>query len=588
MPRFVRHHCVIIVVVTLAFALTSPQIVRAAEVTYLEHLREAADRLQRDMPRQAEDECLAANASDYADPLGWIGLGASLLSQGYVEAALETFTRACDVAAKGSEQARGSAQLARFGVAVCKLQRGQTKEARSELATLAQEGLQSAQSALAFAELVSGNRIAARNQARLALEQRKDDPMALAVLGRATVGPEGVRLMNQAIQRCPGSRYVAPLSSLALPNNPRPGGRPESNQVQIRIEDAPVRRAVIVWSGAEQSFYVTLKVDGQDAGMSNTEPHQFGLPRELSPGYHGVVAVVWADGQVLGRAGTLLWSDAPGQPQNRHDNLEYTAALDGLRNALTPIPNRLHLHYWLAGTYAAAKQPSQALRHYERVVAMDGNFADARKRMLALYPAVGITGSTRQVGTVRGKNVCLTFDDGPSPIYTPRILDLLRRANVRATFFIMGSQARDHPELLRGIVSAGHEIANHSFSHDDLTGKSAAELQRDLLQTQVLVQDATGKRTRLFRPPGGKHNVATRAAAAQLGYTTVLWSANVSVCAGRPTQKGLRLLLDEVGRGAIVLLHNGPDETLDVLPGLLAALKKRGYSFSTVSQALGG
>jgi peptidoglycan/xylan/chitin deacetylase (PgdA/CDA1 family) len=582
-----RYHFIAVSLVVASGFCIVRGVAAAPELTYLEHISEATDRLRRDMPRQAEDECLAANASDYADPLGWIGLGASLLAQGYADAALENFERAYEVAAKGSQQARGAVPLARFGRAICDIQRGQVKQGRQELATLTEEGFTAAWPALAYAELAMGNRVAARKEAQSALEQSEDDPLALAVLGRLATGAEAARTINRAIQSCPGSSYVMSLSGLVLPNTSRPGGHTENPDLHVTIEDTPIRRAVLTWSGGEQGIYITLKVDGQDAGMSNTEPHQFGLPRELAPGYHGVVAQVWVDGRVLGRAGALLWSGAPGQPQNRHDNLEYTAALEGLQSVLAPVPNRVHLHYWLANNYAAANQPGQALWHYERVVAMDPDFADARKRMLELYPALGVAGSTSQVSATRGKSVCLTFDDGPSPVYTPQILDLLRAAHVRATFFVVGSQAREHPELLRAIADAGHEIANHSFSHDDMTVKSAAEIQRDLLQTQVLVQDVTRKRTRLFRPPGGKHNAATRAAAAQLGYTTVLWSANVSVCAGRSPEAGARLMLQDIGRGAIVLLHNGPDETVDVLPGLLAALKKRGYSFSTLSEALG-
>jgi peptidoglycan/xylan/chitin deacetylase (PgdA/CDA1 family) len=572
--------------VAVGLALTSAA--AAAQITYLAHIREATDLLRRDLPRQAEEEFAAANLQDYADPQGWLGLGAARLAQGQVDQALEDFAQAAELALKGSTQSRSAVSLTRLGRSVCMIQRGQVMKAREELAALTQADFAAALPALAYAELAAGNREAARAQARLALARFPDDSLALMVLGKVSGAREGIPLMSRAVELCPGSRYAAPLSALALPNNPRTAPATADDKVRVEIEQGPRRRAVVTWLGPEEGIYVTLKFDGEELGMSNAAPHQFGLPRELGPGLHGLVAEVWSDGAVLGRRCMLLPGDVESQPSNHYSDAEYSAALDGLRAALTPIPNRVHLHYSLAAAYAATGQRVRALQNYERVVAMDPGFADARQRLIALCSALGRKGSTREISAVPGsKRICITFDDGPNPLLTERILGILRAAGVRATFFVVGTQARSHPELLRAIASAGHEIANHSYSHDDMARKSAAEVQQELLQTQVAVEDATGQRTRLFRPPGGSRSAEVRAAAAQIGYATVLWSANVGVCAGLPLKRGLARLLGDITPGAVVLLHNGPDETIEVLPGLLAALKKRGYSFVTMSQALG-
>jgi peptidoglycan/xylan/chitin deacetylase (PgdA/CDA1 family) len=558
----------------------------APEPTYLQRIRSAAELMQSESPHQAEDEFAAANFRDYADPLGWVGLGAARLAQGYVDRARADFAQAADLAAKGSAQAKTAAPLAQLGRAICLLQRGEVKSALVELKALAEEGVAEALPALAYCEIATGDRRAAEASARRALEHDADDPLALAILGRASVRPDGIALMTRVLGLCPDSRYARPVSAWAIPNNPRTPPPAEPERIRIEIKDGQSNRVVITWLGAGEPQYVMLRVDDHDAGISNSPPHQFGMPRELGPGPHGVVAEVRSDAGVIARTGILIWSDAQGAPPDRYDSSDYAAAVQAVRSAMRPVPNRVNLHYWLATAYVRSNNPQAALRNYERVAALDPRFADARQRAVKLCADRGIVGSTQDLTTVRGKQVCITFDDGPSPVITPRILELLRAAKVRATFFVVGTQARAHPELLRAIAAGGHEIANHTYSHDDMTRKTPAEVQQELLRTQVIVEDVTGQRTRFFRPPGGRRNSEVRNAAAALGYRIVLWSANIGKCAGMSPQKGVARLLQDIGPGAIILLHNGPDETVDVLPGLLSALKQRRYAFATVSEAL--
>jgi peptidoglycan/xylan/chitin deacetylase (PgdA/CDA1 family) len=585
-----RHRAVSFIGALIGAALACAPLLAATPVKagYLLRLRQACELLRRDVPRQAEDEFICANFQDYAEPLGWIGIGAAQLAQGRVDSAMERFTQASALAANRSEQAQAGGLLARLGRAICLLQRGEVTKGRVELAALSQAGFSAALAPLAWADLECGDRSAAQEHVAQALAWQPDDALALAVKARVTGGVEGVRLMRRALELCPGSPYAAPQSGLALPNPARARSPREVSLVRVEIKYDPDRRATVTWLGQEQPEYITLTFDGREVGLSNTPPHEFGLPRDPGPGTHGIAVEVWGDGVVLGRGGAFLQVQGAGQPPNRYDGAEYAAALEALRSALTAIPNRVHLHYWLAGACAEMGQRQNALQSYERVVAMDPAFADARQRMISLCSALGIRGSTRPLPAVAAsKRVCLTFDDGPSPMLTEHILDWLRAAKVRATFFVVGAQARAHPGLLRAIAAAGHELANHTYSHDDMTAKTPAEFQQELLATQVVVEEATGQRPRWWRPPGGRHTQAVRAAAAAIGYTTALWSANVSVCAGLPTQQGLRRLLDEIKPGAIVLLHNGPDETLSILPGLLTALKNRGYTFCTLSEATG-
>ena len=580
MTRLAR--CALLLAMVTAVAVVGAMASFGAGASYVTHLRGAVDLLARDLPRQAADEFAAANADDYVDPLGWVGIGAARLAQGHIEAALAAFERATEFAAAGSEQARTVAPVARFGRAVCGLQRGQAEAARDELAELEREGFAWTLPALAYADLAVGDKSAARDRADAALVHFPHDPLALAVLGRALASSQGIAHLREALEACPGAPYAAPLTGLALPNRAQPAATREL--VRVEVSNGAQRRAVVTWLGDARPDYFLLKIDGVPAGMSNAPPHEFGLPRDLGPGPHGLVVEAWADNAVLGRGAVVLPAGSPGTPANRYDGGEYAAAAEALRAALAPMPNRVHLHYWLAAAYAVQGNRAMALRHYECVVALDPSVADARQRLVALCAALGVKGSTKVITSGPDKRVYLTFDDGPHPMYTERILGVLRKAGVRATFFVVGTQARAHPDLLRAIAAQGHDIADHSYSHDDMTTKSAAQVQQELLRTAVIVADVTGKRPRLFRPPGGKHNAGVRAAAAQVGFTTVMWSADVGVCAGLSPERGLAQLLSDIKPGGIVLLHNGPDETIDILPGLLAALKKRGYSFGTLSE----
>ncbi|WP_233568081.1 polysaccharide deacetylase family protein [Cohnella faecalis] len=105
------------------------------------------------------------------------------------------------------------------------------------------------------------------------------------------------------------------------------------------------------------------------------------------------------------------------------------------------------------------------------------------------------------------KQVALTFDDGPDPTDTPRILDLLKKYDAKATFFVMGRKAEEHPDILRRAAAEGHELANHTFTHRMLDSSFTAEqIRKEIVDTQETIFAATGVRARLFRPPGGLFN----------------------------------------------------------------------------------
>jgi peptidoglycan/xylan/chitin deacetylase (PgdA/CDA1 family) len=182
------------------------------------------------------------------------------------------------------------------------------------------------------------------------------------------------------------------------------------------------------------------------------------------------------------------------------------------------------------------------------------------------------------------RTVALTFDDGPSLRYTPRILEILNRAKVKATFFILGKHVRGRVDLLREMLRSGHEIANHSFRHPEYPGGG------ELRVTNRLIRTATGFTPCQFRPPYGLVNGKVLTGAARNGLRTVLWDVE-SLDSRHPGAPAVRAnVLNYSQPGSIVLMHDGGKhpETVAALPGILAGMRARGFNFTTVTQLLGG
>ena len=184
-------------------------------------------------------------------------------------------------------------------------------------------------------------------------------------------------------------------------------------------------------------------------------------------------------------------------------------------------------------------------------------------------------------------SVALTFDDGPDPRWTPRVLDLLARHGARATFYVVGSRAQRHPDLLRRVVDAGHELGNHSWSHTDLATAPREVVRAELTRTAEVVQDLTGRRMATVRPPWGHIDPVGLLTAAELGCSVVLWSELVRAEAA---QVDLQHCLREVRSGSVVLAHDGgptPDEgVLVAVDALLIGLRDKGLRTATVSDLL--
>jgi peptidoglycan/xylan/chitin deacetylase (PgdA/CDA1 family) len=184
--------------------------------------------------------------------------------------------------------------------------------------------------------------------------------------------------------------------------------------------------------------------------------------------------------------------------------------------------------------------------------------------------------------------VAFTFDDGPGPRWTPMVLDTLAAAGVPATFFMVGRNLREHAGLVRDRL-AGHEIGNHSWSHDDLATLDLAGVTDELRRTHDVIGDVTGQTPNLMRPPYGHLGGSTMLAATSMGYDVVLWNQQMrerQFTADPAAQ--VRAIVDAARPGDIILAHDiGGDHRLVALNGLAAmieGLRARGFRFSTVSE----
>ncbi len=184
------------------------------------------------------------------------------------------------------------------------------------------------------------------------------------------------------------------------------------------------------------------------------------------------------------------------------------------------------------------------------------------------------------------KCVALTFDDGPSGRTTPRLLDLLEREDVHATFFVLGTQAQAYPKILRRIAADGHEIGNHSWSHPDLTRLDPEDALSQMRRTSRAIEKATGRAPDLLRPPYGARDKKLDALARGDGYAEVLWSIDTRDWENHSPKK-IIAAAKKAKRGAIILMHDIHADTVDAVPGVVAALRKKGFTLVTVSDLLG-
>lgn len=227
-----------------------------------------------------------------------------------------------------------------------------------------------------------------------------------------------------------------------------------------------------------------------------------------------------------------------------------------------------------------------------------GTAAVAAAAVTAGYQSMSPTGQwygRTFTGLRRGtKQLALTYDDGPNDPYTFRLLEVLAKDNVHATFFLVGRFVRQRPDIVREIVSAGHVVGNHTFTHPLLTLKSSSEVREELTDCRAALYDAIGEHSNLFRPPFGGRRPAVLRVARALGLQPVMWNVTGYDWTAPPAEVIERKVSSQIRGGNVILLHDGGhrqmgadrSQTVLATDDLIARYKSEGYEFVTIQQML--
>ena len=188
---------------------------------------------------------------------------------------------------------------------------------------------------------------------------------------------------------------------------------------------------------------------------------------------------------------------------------------------------------------------------------------------------------------VDGPYIALTFDDGPNATLTPKLLDLLAAKHLKATFFVVGQNAADHPEILKRAVREGHEIANHSWSHPNLAKMSDEAVRRELQKTDDAISAAIGKRPTLLRPPYGSITAHQKKwIHEEFGYRIIIWDVDPLDWKRPGPSVVTARILKETHAGSIVLSHDIHPPTIEAMPATFDQLIKKGFKSVTVTELL--
>lgn len=188
------------------------------------------------------------------------------------------------------------------------------------------------------------------------------------------------------------------------------------------------------------------------------------------------------------------------------------------------------------------------------------------------------------------KKIALTFDDGPHPRYTERILNILDKYDVKATFFVIGVNIQNYPAPLKKIYDGGHEIGNHSFSHDNQNDLNSDNAMTEMKKCEDLIIKEVGVTPKVFRPPRGVCNSDVIDAAKTLGYSVALWNVDTLDWKGTPSAVIVNTVEKYVHGGDIILMHDYTslkNTTCEALEIMIPRLLAEGYEFVTVSQLIG-
>ena len=212
---------------------------------------------------------------------------------------------------------------------------------------------------------------------------------------------------------------------------------------------------------------------------------------------------------------------------------------------------------------------------------------------LGIYATIPAAAEARVVYRYASRDgqpkIALTFDDGPHPAYTPRILDILKQYGVPATFFAVGENVEAYPEIVSRIQREGHELGNHTFHHARISEMNEAEIREEILRCKRSIEKLTKESLHYFRPPEGVCDPRLKTICEELDMTIILWSVDTRDWAHTPREEIVKNVKENTKNGSIILMHDfigKKSPTPDALKIMLPMLRELGYDFVTVSQLL--
>ena len=187
---------------------------------------------------------------------------------------------------------------------------------------------------------------------------------------------------------------------------------------------------------------------------------------------------------------------------------------------------------------------------------------------------------------IADKKIALLFDDGPLPVSTATILDALKKNGMKATFSVVGKNVQANPDLARRIVAEGHELANQTWSHPDLSKLSPEEILAELQKAEEVIYATTGVHARFFRPPDGQLSPENAELIKSAGYLILMPTFDSGDWRCPPAGMVRKAILDGVTPGAMILAHDSFPKSVAEMPGILEELSKRGFESLTVTELL--
>jgi len=201
-----------------------------------------------------------------------------------------------------------------------------------------------------------------------------------------------------------------------------------------------------------------------------------------------------------------------------------------------------------------------------------------------------LTGRLLWHGNRRLPEIALTFDDGPNSKSTPKVLDILKRYNVKATFFVLGKYVEKNKDIIAREALEGHDIGNHTFNHAKGSLVDQDKINRELAKTSDLIRKYSGKESNLFRPPFGYENWRFLYEAELLDYAVILWSLDVGDWDQKKSSKEMiAKIMKRSKNGTIILLHDGGtsrEAVIEALPKVIKGLRAKGFKFVTIDEMI--